>query len=344
MQNFKLRDMIAGKRVLFIPVYSMRSYETGLYDLSCDGNMARIMSIILTSNVEHATITIPSHDMLSADVSEVIHGKFKPTEITQRITLLNCDGYGLNAYATRTSDDIIKNIRNKCGDAYLSSYDMIIVEPQEAAKKLLSIKLSGEITSELLYWCVASRTSKGNVWFTDDFVEDDLFLASRMQTACATKSQVEFLGGKSFIAEFYDLASCNKPVIFFPFRLSDEEYCASKLAEMLAAYVKEYNDWFDLLVTDPNSIGLDAFTSHGISPIKAPTTHSIYMAILKGKPLIPYFAQADVIKHISAEEMVQCGCDILMYENEEYASFSNVHMVRDDNEFYLCLRHYLQTR
>ena len=54
-----IRDEITNKSVLFVPIFSARSYETGIYNLALDGNMARIVSMILMGKPDKATVLIP---------------------------------------------------------------------------------------------------------------------------------------------------------------------------------------------------------------------------------------------------------------------------------------------
>ena len=43
-KNNLFDTMLNNKKILFIPIYSMRDYKTGIYNLEADGNMARIYS------------------------------------------------------------------------------------------------------------------------------------------------------------------------------------------------------------------------------------------------------------------------------------------------------------
>ena len=54
-------EMINGKKILFIPIYSMRDYKTGLYNLLADGNMARIYSKIKTAKPKESFVAIPEN-------------------------------------------------------------------------------------------------------------------------------------------------------------------------------------------------------------------------------------------------------------------------------------------
>ena len=51
-----IEQIINKKRVLLIPIISMRSYETGLYNLMSDGNVSRIISKLACSDFKKATV------------------------------------------------------------------------------------------------------------------------------------------------------------------------------------------------------------------------------------------------------------------------------------------------
>ena len=60
-KNNLFDTMLNNKKILFIPIYSMRDYKTGIYNLEADGNMARIYSKIRTAKPKEAVVAIPQH-------------------------------------------------------------------------------------------------------------------------------------------------------------------------------------------------------------------------------------------------------------------------------------------
>ena len=79
--------------VLFIPIYSMRSYETGKYSILKDGNFQLTMARILASDFEQIVVTVPSD---SSDFNETL-ARF---ESLTRVSFVKAE-YGVNAVETR---------------------------------------------------------------------------------------------------------------------------------------------------------------------------------------------------------------------------------------------------
>lgn len=322
-----IRDRIAWNYALFVPVYSMRSYETGKYKLNCDGNMARVLSMIYDSNVLFADILIPSGNMLDRNDFLELKRKVRNKGLEKKISFKHTAGYGANAKETRASNMII----NIPPGINKQSYDVVIVEPQTAVIDA-SIVYGND---KIIYWCVASETISFSPWFTKDYKDLDKYLAQNFVTACATQSQVDYLGGLSYKDEFYNPKFSDTKIIFFPFRLSDESYQWEKFQQMVFQLCHDGVKDFSVIITDPNA---SVKTSNIQNVTFAPSSSPIYISILKGKPIIPYFEKADEVKHIGIEEMVMYNCDIICYDNKELPDTSNIYKVNDDIAFYDTLK------
>lgn len=328
----KFVEMVNGKNVLFVPTYSMRSYETGKYDLSADGNFARVLSLIKNSDCRYVTVAVPQLDMLKDGAVDYL----RDLVIDHDMSFATINGYGANANATRFSHDLLKEV---VSIAY--TYDLIVVEQEQLALDLIHSRKVDN--SKLVFWCVASHVKGHEIWFVDGHKHLDKLIASEIPTVCANEKQVEWLRGKSFVGFFYDVSGTFKPVVFFPFRLSDPEYhFYDKLIPFLDILQRTRGDAYDLVVTDPNSSIDNSKVGHQ-RPHIAPSDHWLYMAMLRGKPIVPYFAEVDVIRHISIEEIVQAGCCVICYKNKTYDKIQNVHMAEDDDEFIKLLKHAIET-
>ena len=328
----KFLEMVSGKNVLFVPTYSMRSYETGKYDLSADGNFARVLSFVKNSNCGYVTVTVPKLNMLKDGTVDYLYDLVAGHDMS----FAPINGYGANANGTRFSHELFKEV---VPIAY--TYDLIVIEQEQLALDLIHSRKVDN--SKLVFWCVASHVKGHEIWFVDGHKHLDKLIASEIPTVCANEKQVEWLGGKSFVGFFYDVRGAFKPTVFFPFRLSDPEYhFYDKLIRFLDVIQETSGDAYDLLLTDPNE-SLDMSRIGHQRPLVVSNNHALYMAVLKGKPIVPYFAEVDVIRHISIEEMVQAGCCIITYENETYDMMPNVHMADDDEEFIRLLKHAIET-
>ena len=133
-------ELTYQKEVLFIPIFSMRSYVTGIYKLENDGNMARIMSKLIELNYKHATVFIPK---LHTDITQ-FENKLK--EYKKNVTFVESNGYQENAAATRSEyEEFMNEIFTKD-----KKYDIIISEPNVLTYKL--VEMQKEKQFELIYW------------------------------------------------------------------------------------------------------------------------------------------------------------------------------------------------
>lgn len=304
-----IKENIKNKRVLFIPVFSTRSYKTGEYNLALDGNMARIISKILSAAPSFSEVLIPDNSInLNVWLNALSRNGFH-----QRVRFTKCNAYGENAHETRMNGSKFENWLRYNIDPL--DFDVMVVEPNTLALGMED-HIPGFVDdlSRIIYWCVASATTKGTPWFTEDFVEMDKRIAAKYPTACASYSQVEFLDDLAFIdGEFYVAKYFDFKTIFFPFRLSDKNYQA-ELVKNVIYKLKEmgYNN-FKVLYTDVNDSGLfpedDTF-------VRVSGQKEVYLSILKSRPIIPYMEDADMLMHININEFMYYGCRVIMKKND----------------------------
>lgn len=292
----EIKNYVKDNAILMIPVFSMRSYETGTYNLAADGNMARILSFLFTAEYESATVLVPSNCIGLEGIKQELRRRG-----INNVYFYNTIAYGENAKQTRDEIDkfaelILHNIES-------GMYDKVISEPN-----MLTYYLADRFPSKIIYWCVASVTDRGTPWFVKEYTTIDKKIAKLVPTCCATESQVRELGGQSFVGEFYEPEKFDFKVVFFPFRLTDPNYKAIKFAE----YVKElYNKGvrnFKVLYTDINDSGI---FSNDEPFYKVFSDKVTYLSVLKGKPIIPYFDDSEMIMHISYKEFEYYGCKIV---------------------------------
>lgn len=302
-----LRERLKGKRVLFIPIFSMRSYATGTYELDHDGNFARIQSLIDTTDLEVAFVTIPRKAALHRQMSE------KYDFVVSGI-------YGENAKATRLNANVCDDVLNFIKQCNI---DYVVSEPN-----VLTQQLSERVKDKLIYWCVASVTSEGTPWFVEDFVESDKQLASHVVTACANQAQVEALGGLAYYEpSFYEPELFDYKTIFFPFRLTDQNYHAKEFADAIAK-LKARDDLvnFKVLYTDVNDSGLFEYNEH---MTRISSDHDTYLQVLKGRPLIPYLERDDVLEHISIHEFMYYNCELIMLSQRHKRDYPYITYIND---------------
>lgn len=310
------KERFKGKRLLFIPIYSMRDYQTGEYNLDNDGNFARILSALANIEFKDATVLIPQKRKPLTRIDYTI--------FDNNVQFIECEVYGKNAKETRDSCKFFKWLTERFGLHSLDDFDYIIVEPNQLVEKLLGTYLF----PKLVYWCVASKTLQGTPWFVEDYDESDKNIASAIPTACASPLQVEYLGGFSYLEPiFYDAKQFDYKTIFFPFRLSDKNYKVELFLEALADISRD-NDLppFKVLYTDPNESGIIE-NSHVFKRISS--DHDVYLQVLKGRPIIPYLEDDNVLEHISINEFIYYHCELIMLTQRHKRDYDNIIYVND---------------
>lgn len=334
MLKSSIEDYIYQKKALFIPVYSMRDYETGSYNLQADGNMARIISKLASSNFEGATVLIPG--MCIGE--DYIKRQLKELQI-ENVTLQKCNAYRTNAAETRNSiNDFMEFIDNELN---MKDYDIVISEPNKLTMALVQVPSVMNEIKELVYWLPASITTGKQPWFVEQYGNIDKYIAKRIPTAVLTVGQKNVLEGNSFIDKnFYDPQHFYKAtygnVIFFPFRLTDESYMAKEISEMFCELYHEGYD-FKVLYSDPNNSGLfdDLNSNLHLEEnrifVKVPTDKTVYDAILEKQPIIPYMEDTDSVLHISIFEFTFNGCRVIMKTTED-SRFINIPQVNNITE------------
>ena len=312
-----LKDILKNKNVLFIPIYSMRSYETGLYNLAADGNMARIVSKLLEVNFSKATILYPSNSINFYEATKALKWK-------DNIEWIPCNAYGKNAKETRDNYEPFIDVLLEKG--LLRNTDCIVCEPNYLLKWLIS---RSAYENELIYWCVASITSEVCPWFVEAYANLDKAIAKVVPTAVCTQTQVEALGNKAFIEPIYEPEYFDYDIIFFPFRLSDKSYRFEEFKNIVTQLYEELDlkgaDTFKVFYTDPNESYKEKLDPNIF--VKVPSDKPVYLSILKSKPIIPYFEDSRNMEHISINEFLYYNCRIIAFENKRFDNNKNVKQI-----------------
>lgn len=319
----KISEIIKDKNILLVPVLSMRSYETGKYNLMADGNVSRIVSKLYESDFKSATILIPDEDRI--DNKGELERLMRSALRGKNVRLLSCAAFGNNAHETRTSKKFFSFL---CSIGY-EEYDVVLVEPNQLAMDLLSYHFwDDDMLDKFVFWCPVSKTTGFTPSFIEEFDKKDMMIAKFIKTAVATQSQAGFLKGKSFVDEtFYNAEAFDYKTVFFPFRLSDPCYKAKEVKDVLTRLKSKYN--FKVLYTDPNQSGV--FDDDDLF-VRVPSQKEVYIQILKSRPIIPYFENSDDVLHISIFEFMYYGCDVIMLKNNN-KTFENISQVSNMHEF-----------
>ena len=304
----KLQKIIYKKRVLFVPVYSMRSHKTNLYNLQNDGNFARVMYKIKKSKCS-ATVLIPYRNSLTKSSEAILDYYSK----NYNITFIESEFYGTSAYETRSNTNLLDY--ELCNKTFLSTFDYFIIEPNFLPKTLnnwLDIN-----TNKIIYWCPVSYIPENNTAdFLEPFFNIDRENSRLFKTFVCSKLQKDCLGGQTFVdSDVFDNNQYEPKIIFLPFRLSDQGYKIKNICEALQSLLIKGFD-FIIYYTDPNDTFDDIFKNFpkliDVS-IKIPSEKSVYYTILKSQPIIPILEDLNSILHQNIFEFNKYKCNTILF-------------------------------
>ena len=314
----QIEEMIKDKSVLMIPVYSTRSYESGVYDMMSDGNTSKFLMKILKSEAKQIDIFYPRYS--------------KNIEYIQQITneYAKCEvnwlpkNYGINAHETRNMGQRFYDYIMGLG----KQYDYIISEIDTLAEIVATSHNQFCNSDNFIYWA-GSWNANGTRWDDKEQCNANRMIAKNITTACLLEGQVDLYKGKSFFDScIYDPKYFDKQVIFFPFRLSDKSYHAEEFKDIIYELKNEGYDNFVVLFTDVNdSHVFDKELINGF--IKVPSNKFVYLAILKGKPIIPYLDDITKNYHSNIYEFLYYDCDIIMLKNNMFGNTTQIENVKE---------------
>lgn len=321
----KIEELMNNKKILFVPVYSTRSYETGTYDLAADGNVSKIIMKLLNSTYKNVDILFPMNSVNLEEVKSIL----QDMQI-KNVSWIPCK-YGVNAHETRNAGEKFLKYIETLHSVKKQKYDLIISEIDTLAEIVASNNYEYCNKENFLYWA-GSWNADGTRWDEKGHELLNKKIASVITTACLLKGQVSLYGGKSF----YDICKYEpqyfeKKVIFFPFRLSDESYKLNIFKNAVKELVANGHKNFVVLYTDPNdSKLLDNLNDETAKYyVKVPKDKSVYLSILKGKPIIPFLDDLDKNYHSNIFEFTFYNCDVIMKKSNNY-TFENVTILNDD--------------
>lgn len=278
---------------LRIPIYSMRSYKTGVYDVSKDGNF----QVHLHTMNQDDYIVIPK---ASKGIEIFVE---KGLVLPNRIIRAN---YGVNAYDSRKNfwkmnqdfqipggvNKIITNISGCPWDVPVVYYLEITSHPL----------IQRPYIDEFLPRDVSSVNQSDHTLVFNDWQKTRLVHSGANENKIFVSQRVL---NPDVISRLLPKEVRSHPVkkndIFFPFRISDPCYKFEKVLE-LAKLMGER-----VVVTDPN----ESF-KEGIGDIlQYHPTKEEYYSILMDKPTILYLENPEFCFHPGLAELIYFGCKII---------------------------------
>lgn len=283
------KEFFKDKSILYIPIVSMRSHESNIYDLTKDGNIMRILTFIsnyinVFSNIE---LVLPSNITNASK-----HLLTYVLNTNKKLKIHYCDNYPINAYENRT--DVNNKICNYVLNNFLIrlkyDFDVIIYESPQFIISFNSYLKRKKVKK--IFWSPVSPYvfKKGNVsnlkfpeFYSHELSNLDIEAAKLSDVLIvSSKEQKNYYEGilnknkKSkkdniwiinnfFNPHFYIKDNINLPCIddfiasendkiknqfFWPYRLSDKGYKLEQTLKVLNNYLLEGKIRF--LYTDPN--------------------------------------------------------------------------------------------
>ncbi len=324
-------------------MYSMRSRETGLYDIFKDGNfqltLARMLAmpkgteIFFSYPINSTRINITQLESLTefAKSKGIILRSFfawygdNPMQTRQGFFDINFNSEEHNLLSTLKNIKI-KSLSNSTDVTHIVT-DICGIHNLDIHKNI-HIKNNFNVTS-------INGVSRP---YVDDFFDEDLKSIKRAHvTTVLNQVQVDHIGSSTAdglthrvyvdnkiinpaVYEFFDSLvdpsveedrnlPIKKKTIFWPFRLTDKDYM---FYEFIDKFEQQHlYEEYDIVVTDPNdSLCVEAIYLSKFTPSKAE-----YYKILKMKPIIVMLDDVDITLHPGTLEFLYFDCPLVCYEN-----------------------------
>lgn len=292
---------------LHIPIFSMRSHETGLYDVTRDGNF----QLHLARMQDEDFVVIPTASQGIETFVEA--GVLKESQIYKL-------HYGENAVQTREK---FWTSNNNC--EYLITYDgKYSTYPEALGINAIVTDITGYSGDYKFYnnFNITRYTKYGmSRPYIDKFIGKDIDSVIRAErTTILNSAQLLVFGGALGDEEANRKLKIDKRVfnpsvvskivgknlddiepipldgIFFPFRISDPCYKFNEVYETCKAYGQK------LYVTDPNNSLPEDYDKSVIEKISI--TKAEYYGILKSRPSVYYHENPWFIFHPGLAELI----------------------------------------
>lgn len=288
---------------LIVPIYSMRSHETGKYSLLKDGNL----QLHLNRHTDGDIIVVPPQDKCE-DLSEL--RKYFP-----EIQFISVN-YSENAYKTRKDfwaystfvidglieyygcDALVTDITGYSGNNKVY-FNFNITKDPEVERSYIDefIYTDVESVNKSVFTTVLNECQKQTL--VDYGADPDKIYVNQRVVKPGVPER--FLDG-------HEPIKINE--VFFPFRLSDPCYKFDKVYNEL---INNTNEMFSIdtsnmkffRITDPN----DTWDKEKYPQcVLSKYTKQEYYAVLKGRPLIMYEEDPQKVFHPGLGELIYFGC------------------------------------
>lgn len=334
----EFKDLLAGKNVLYVPIISCINRQTGLYDLSADGNVNRFITAF-SESVSHKSITIVLPELSTG------RDRVDSWAETFGIKLLYVIPFGKHAGEQRFDRIVVENmLRELAALESTNTYDLYITESQLLTMNLL---LCGKVC---VFYNPVSRTESKTRDFLEGYDEYNHIIARKAykMIVCSPDQYEYFVShgikedsliymprlinrdlpifnyekDNSMIQMLDTLKKCGKKIYYLPYRLTDQGYCIDEVVK----WIKNDCAGQDgiILYTDPNHSGQaqDLLKGSGLKTLNVPTNRDTYYTTIdwEGSVVIPYFEDLTFINHAAIHEFAhfKAKCKVILKTNEYY--------------------------
>lgn len=294
--------------VLWIPIFSMRSYETGKYAALKDGNFQLTMARVLASNFDRVFVAVPED---TSDFDELTERfKDKPHVYFTKMK------YGANAVATRdlfwiSNEELMKSLEMNV-DVVISDvtgytglkpvvYNFNITKLPELNRPYIDrfFDLDLESIERSLFTTVLNPRQREYILE----VRPDLLGKVIVNTKCAHTD----------LLPKYPKQKAPEKLIFWPFRISDKAY---QWEEFLEAFEEQglADDGYVILCTDPN----DTLQCDKPFVMSKKLTKNEYYKMLSARPIIVMLDDIDTVLHPGTIEFLEYRCPTITYSSKLY--------------------------
>lgn len=367
---------IENKKVLYVPILSMRDYESSKYDLSSDGNVNRFISNFLSVPKEiqyHCTIILPAENQISKEGLILLNNFKRQSE--GRISLIYMDKYpsgGAQVLRSLSGASVLLNFIRP--DIISGVYDLIIYEGNVLGSLIEALKVTYN-SFKTIYWCPVSATTEINPSFLKEYKETDLFLSLHTDYLwVASNNQYDYFKDylekrdfkKSYnlsiisnlinpaldifmfetdyriIVETDKIISEGYKIVYLPFRLTDEGYHLKTIINDIKNLSKAFGIKIAILYGDPNNSQIldDEKDTEFLILVKIPTKRNTYYTMLSQVDcIVPYLEDTKNILHATINELIYYQTKTIFYKNEYLAT--NMPQINSISEFQMALYKFL---
>lgn len=336
-------------KVLWIPIFSMRSYETGKYAITKDGNFQLTLARVMASNFSDITICIPEEvSDQKAFMKMFVDGYTYSHHLTKKTKIkFQPLKYGVNAVETRQqfwkmnqeffySESILDYdlvITDITGYSGAMSYDLPFINNFNITKlpeldrpyidQFFDLDL--ESIEKSLFTTVINPRQKEYIVEVAPHLADKVKVLTKVVSRVMTPRQVKMSRST------YPGIDTN--TVFWPFRISDKSYRFEEFLEHFAPLALSHSANIRLVVTDPNDTLKQETLDKYPFIVKMKPSKEDYYKILEVNPIVVMLDDIDTVLHPGTIEFFEYGCPVitlaskLLPTSHEVASISEISTV-----------------